>query len=209
MPKVTEEHRAAMRRRIQQAAMRCARRKGLAAMSMNDVIRESGLSAGAIYGYFSSKNELITSISQDLISNRFEVLDEFEQQDPVPHPLDAIADLVLTIPSSLADDGVLLQVWGLAPIEDGIAEAAGGWLRLFTQRMERYTAAWLRDRGSAGEDAERQAAALAPVFIGAAQGYFVRGALLGPDELATYRSSLHALATLAVPPAVNPTGAGA
>ena len=56
MPKVSEEYRTARRSEIARAALRCFARKGFDATSMADIIAESGLSAGAIYGHYKSKN---------------------------------------------------------------------------------------------------------------------------------------------------------
>ena len=41
------------------AVLKIANRKGFNAMSMRDLSRESGLSMGALYTYFSSKDELV------------------------------------------------------------------------------------------------------------------------------------------------------
>ena len=54
MPKVTDEYRIAKREEIADAALRAFRRKGFQGASMADIIAESGLSAGAIYGHFAS-----------------------------------------------------------------------------------------------------------------------------------------------------------
>lgn len=59
MPKISDERRAERRDAIIDAARACFERGGLHATTMNDIIRRSGLSAGAVYGYFASKEELI------------------------------------------------------------------------------------------------------------------------------------------------------
>src|SRR5437868_924307 len=45
--------------------MACFARQGYHATSMDDVVRESGLSVGAIYSYFPSKEELFLALSDD------------------------------------------------------------------------------------------------------------------------------------------------
>lgn len=47
---------------ILQAGIRVLKNKGVSNTSMNDIIRESGLSKGGVYHYFSSKNELLIEI---------------------------------------------------------------------------------------------------------------------------------------------------
>lgn len=58
MPRLTPERRLRQRERIIDAARLCYVRKGFQATTMADIIREAGLSAGAVYGYFSSKHDL-------------------------------------------------------------------------------------------------------------------------------------------------------
>ena len=62
MPKISPAHEQQRREQILQAAMACFARQGYHATSMDDVVRESGLSVGAIYSYFSSKEELFLSL---------------------------------------------------------------------------------------------------------------------------------------------------
>ena len=45
--------------------MACFARQGYRATSMDDVVRESGLSVGAIYSYFPSKEELFLALSDE------------------------------------------------------------------------------------------------------------------------------------------------
>lgn len=65
MPKVSAAHMEARRQQILVAAMKCFSRAGFHRTSMKDIIHESGLSAGAIYNYFSSKDEIIDEIARE------------------------------------------------------------------------------------------------------------------------------------------------
>ena len=62
MPKISAAHEQQRREQILHAAMACFARQGYHATSMDDVVRESGLSVGAIYSYFPSKEELFLSL---------------------------------------------------------------------------------------------------------------------------------------------------
>lgn len=64
MPKVSKEHSVSQRKAILNAAIRCFARKGFHRATMRDVVRESGMSAGALYLYFNSKDELIEAIAE-------------------------------------------------------------------------------------------------------------------------------------------------
>ena len=74
MPKVSEAHLAGRRRQILDAARRCFARDGFHAASMQDVVRESGTSSGAIYRYFQSKDEIIEAIARERHARESELL---------------------------------------------------------------------------------------------------------------------------------------
>ena len=59
MPRVSAAHEQEVRDRILAAAARVFSDKGYHSSTIADVVRESGLSVGAIYSYFSGKDELI------------------------------------------------------------------------------------------------------------------------------------------------------
>jgi AcrR family transcriptional regulator len=52
MPKLTPARAKAQRDRILDAALNCFARQGFHAATMQDIVGESGLGPGAIYGYF-------------------------------------------------------------------------------------------------------------------------------------------------------------
>ncbi|HVN85989.1 MAG TPA: TetR/AcrR family transcriptional regulator [Candidatus Binatia bacterium] len=65
MPKVSQAHRDARRRQILDAAVACFAREGFHRTTMQEIIAESKLSAGAIYNYFTSKDQIIAAIAND------------------------------------------------------------------------------------------------------------------------------------------------
>lgn len=72
--------------RIFDATLRISNKKGFQAMSMRDLSRESGLSMGALYAYFSSKEELLEmlqrlgrTITKRILEERIEV-----ERSPLP-----------------------------------------------------------------------------------------------------------------------------
>ena len=65
MPKVSQAHVAARRQQILEAAMACFAREGFHGTTMQDIVRQSGLSPGAIYSYFKSKEEIIAAIADE------------------------------------------------------------------------------------------------------------------------------------------------
>ena len=71
MPRVSVEHEQAVRERIVLASARVFAERGFHRSTIQDVVRESGLSVGAIYTYFKGKDDLFLaccdlSVSQSL-----------------------------------------------------------------------------------------------------------------------------------------------
>jgi AcrR family transcriptional regulator len=67
MPKVTQEHMQARRRQILSAALRAFAQQGFHRTTMQDIFRESDLSPGAVYSYFTGKDELISAIIGEMM----------------------------------------------------------------------------------------------------------------------------------------------
>ena len=64
MPKTSVAAKEARRTQILDAAVRCFARTGYYATTIEDVVRETGLSRGALYLYFPSKEALYLAISE-------------------------------------------------------------------------------------------------------------------------------------------------
>ncbi|NJM34184.1 MAG: TetR/AcrR family transcriptional regulator [Rhodomicrobium sp.] len=64
MPKLDEQAQRARREHILDAAERCFAREGFHRTSMQDICREAGISPGALYIYFTSKEDLIAGICE-------------------------------------------------------------------------------------------------------------------------------------------------
>ncbi len=64
MPKVGQAHLDARRQQIVDAARARFASHGFARTSMADVVSESGLSTGAIYRYFTSKDEIVIAVCE-------------------------------------------------------------------------------------------------------------------------------------------------
>jgi len=61
MPRITQERRDARREQILDAARVCLQEYGLEAVSMEMIIARSGLSTGAVYRYYASKDEIMSA----------------------------------------------------------------------------------------------------------------------------------------------------
>ncbi|KSU77361.1 transcriptional regulator, TetR family [Fictibacillus enclensis] len=64
MPKVSEQYKEEKKNLILQGALRCFGEKGYEATTIDDIVRVSNLSKGAIYNYFTSKEEIYLQLLQ-------------------------------------------------------------------------------------------------------------------------------------------------
>ena len=131
MPKVNEAYLDSRRQQIITAAYRCFARKGFHQATMRDIYAESGLSAGAIYHYFRSKEEIIEA---SFIFDYQRGLPVFQQAAEDPDPMAAIAHLLdffytgLESAAALGADRVNIQGWAealvnpqlLAPLRESL-----------------------------------------------------------------------------------------
>jgi len=65
VPRITPARASAQRERILDAALTCFAREGFHAATMQGIVAESGLSPGAIYGYFKGKTEVVMAIASE------------------------------------------------------------------------------------------------------------------------------------------------
>lgn len=199
MPKVTAAHRESRREQILVAAWKCFSRNGFHSTSMADVIREANLSAGAVYLYFRSKDEIIVAVATQVFGGIQGRLMEFAQQEPPPSPAEIAAFLVrqpvLANEQAPADlFPLLLAVWSEAtrnPTLIPVAEEILGGLRgLIADMLGRWTVA-------TGEQLPATPAQLTPLFLSLVQGFVMQHALSGVPLADDYGAAVTALFTAA------------
>lgn len=65
MPKISDQKRESRRQQILDAALACFSEDGFHQTGMADIVKRSGLSHGAVYLYFQSKDDLIEALADD------------------------------------------------------------------------------------------------------------------------------------------------
>ena len=70
MPRRSLEYMDRQRLRFCEAAMACFRRKGVVATSLTDICNETGLTMGALYKLFNSRDDLLEATLQFLLTRR-------------------------------------------------------------------------------------------------------------------------------------------
>lgn len=178
MPKVSEQHRLDRRDEIVEAALRAFRRKGFQGSSMAEIIAESGLSAGAIYGYFASKSEIVMAVATKVVGARVVDIDNLTRMDPMPEPSQVVRMLLDGLLASIGQPAVLVQVWGEAATDRDLLELCVDIFASLQDALTAYLARWHEvQHGLSVEDAGRLATEQAPLFLSAVQGFVVQDSL--------------------------------
>lgn len=74
MPKVSTEHKEQVRQRLIDAARAVVLREGHDGATTRAILDEAGLSAGSLYNYFSSKDELFEALAEQVIGENIRQL---------------------------------------------------------------------------------------------------------------------------------------
>jgi AcrR family transcriptional regulator len=192
VPKVTEAYRLQRRELILTAAARCFARDGFG-VSMDDVIAEAGLSAGAVYGYFRGKDELIRAAAERAMDLVAAALPEVVR---APTPAVMLAQL-LTFIEGLHDrlgfdpTRVAVQAWGEAarnPAVHAVLSEGYGELR---GRLADVVRRWQAE-GAVRADADPLD--VAKVLFGLVPGFIVQRQVFGDVRPDAYAAALAALA---------------
>jgi AcrR family transcriptional regulator len=187
MPKVTEEHRLAKHDEILDAALRAFHRKGFQSTSMAEIIAESGMSAGAIYGYFGSKTDIVRSVATAIISARVEDLENLGALEQMPDPGEVVQDLINSFLTAAGWPSILVQVWGEAIIDPPLREVVNEIFHRVRLGFEVYLARWQQQaHGLSEAEAHRVAKDQAPLFISAVHGFVVQDSLFNGFDREAY-----------------------
>jgi AcrR family transcriptional regulator len=195
MPRVTDEHRLARREQILDSAVATFAREGFQATGMAEIVAASGLSAGAVYRYFASKDELIEAIVDrvlDEAAGRVERL--FAEEGPLD-PARAVG-LVVTAVASIADRGpvdvsrLAVQAWGEALRNPAIATVAG---RAYRRLRAVFAAELERERGEGRLPASLDVPTASAALLSLVLGFVVQRLLLGDVDPRSYTAAVAGL----------------
>lgn len=117
MPRVTEAHLAARREQILIAACKCFSEKGFHGTTIRDICREARLSAGAVYAYFKSKDDILEGIAELGRQNTRALLESARSANSAPEALAQLLSTAIRLfDSADSQEGTRLDVrmWGEA-----------------------------------------------------------------------------------------------
>jgi AcrR family transcriptional regulator len=197
MPRRSDEHLAMRRDQIVRAALRAFAREGFHATSMADIISESGLSAGAVYRYFPSKNDLIVACASTVFdAARGALLAAIDAPEPVP-PTRALETMLTTAieRATANEDGidfsrVGITAWAEALRDDELLRLVRDLYGALRSDLATVLARW-RDAGHLPPDADIEAAAQA--LFGALPGFLLQRLIMGDVEIGRYVAGLELL----------------
>jgi AcrR family transcriptional regulator len=121
VPKVSDAHLAARRRQILDAAAACFARTGFHRTSMQDIVRESGISAGLVYRYFAGKDDVIAAIVTEWHDQR-QIMESGTLDERSAAYLDYLREIGR--PERAARNRLGVQIWAEAVRSPRIRELA-------------------------------------------------------------------------------------
>jgi AcrR family transcriptional regulator len=193
MPKVSQQHRTARRDQILTAARRCFLRNGFHATSMQDLFAEAGLSAGAVYRYFASKDEVILAIAEDNMREVLAMINEIATADPGRSLGEVMAGALVQIQVKHEADGVggmAILVWSEALRNPALAARLQALLAGMHQDFTRLAS----DHQRAGELPGRAPAGeIARLLVALMAGSILQLTILGPDAVSEVGAAARAL----------------
>jgi AcrR family transcriptional regulator len=191
VPRVSEEHLIARREQILDAARVCFLSKGLHNTSMQDLIQQAGLSVGAVYRYFKSKNEIIVAIASTVVGNVQEHIDDVAvQRLPLTESMSLVLDAV---DEQLGPGGFLpiaLQVWSEATLDPTIGAIVKDRYEALRSSMRALVVHAVEDGELPGDT---DVDATAAVLYGMLPGYALQRMLTGVPDKPTYMTGVRAL----------------
>ncbi|WP_419994678.1 TetR/AcrR family transcriptional regulator [Streptomyces boninensis] len=203
MPRVSQAHLDAKRRQIIEGAKRTFTRNGFHASSMQDVLGETGLSAGALYRYFKGKDELILAVAAEAFTQMREAFESAIHEKPLRPLHDVIAgvlDVAFTkqseaagAPDPQAFPRLIIQVWGEAARNEPLRQALiDGYVRM--RGIWGELIAMYQEAGQLRTDIPTDH--IVRTLMAVAQGFIIQKALFGDDAGEVISEGLRALTTM-------------
>jgi TetR/AcrR family transcriptional regulator, transcriptional repressor of aconitase len=193
MPKVTHQYRDARRDQILNAARRCFLRDGFHATSMQDLFAEAGLSSGAVYRYFASKDDVIIAIAEENMLDVVTMIHDVASSRP-GRPVGAVfADIFDIVQTKDAQDGVArlaLLAWSEALRNPVLADR---WADLFAQMRADLTEVVREHQRTGSLPRHVSPESLAAVFMSIVPGYILQLATLGSAAVGEVPAAVEAL----------------
>lgn len=193
MPKVSDAHRESRRDQILDAAVACFLRRGVRATTMAEIIAESGLSAGAIYGYFDGKQAIALAAMRREAAGRAAELETAAQGTAVSPSqiIRIVSDAFLRRSPSPA---LIVQMWGEAASDPEFERIASTAFQELGAMFGIHLGRWAEVvQGIGPDEATEWAASMLPVLLGLVQGLILQSTLLQGFDREAYLAGVDRL----------------
>ncbi len=191
MPKVSDQHRASRRDQITAAALACFAEKGFQRTSMADIIAASGLSAGAIYLHFASKQQIALAVGRQVLGRRIGDLDELPAaRCPIRSRCCGSSSRACWM--TWSTPACCCSFWGEATSDPAMGALVGEIFETLRDGFTRYLTAWATQRGA--PDPAAWATRALPAVLALAQGFMVQRALVPGFDADAYFDGLRVVA---------------
>ncbi|GAA1948660.1 TetR/AcrR family transcriptional regulator [Amycolatopsis minnesotensis] len=192
MPRVSQQYKDDQRAQILAAARRCFVRNGFHQTSMQDVFTEAGKSAGAVYRYFPSKDDMIVATATQNLDDVGGVLRAAAASGAGRGLGPVVAELLEAVAARHADHqlaAVALMVWSESLRNPALAAR----LEETIAAMSADIASLVRERQEAGQWGGASADQLAAVILSVLPGFLLNLALRGPRAVSGFPGAVRAL----------------
>lgn len=179
-PKVSARHKENRRDQILEGAARCFVSRGYAETTMQDILRETGLSTGAIYSYFNSKLEIYLALAERQLEHDLHFYARaIDRETTATAKLERLIELYM---ASFADPArheftqlYLREFLPSAPGNDLLRER----LQSRNQRIHALFVTVLQDGVARGEFRPVNCAAIAALIVAAGDGLRLHSVTVG------------------------------
>jgi AcrR family transcriptional regulator len=198
MPRVTDEYRATRRAEIVSAASRLFSANGFHSTSMADIIGESGLSAGAVYRYFRSKEEIIGAAAEGALSTADEIFAGLLADNATPSPAYAMKTVLESLLThAVIDPGtgqnltrIAVQVWAEALRSPELSRRTND---VLVRLRDQYAEVARRWQAAGGLPATAVPEQVGAAMLGLTQGFLLQHLLLPGTTVTSYAAGVGAL----------------
>ncbi|MGH7722190.1 MAG: TetR/AcrR family transcriptional regulator [Candidatus Dormibacteria bacterium] len=174
MPRLRDETRAQRRQTFVDAARRCAASRGFHLTTVDDVCAEAGVSKGAFYAHFASKQELLAALIDDDTLTLRRVIEGLDRRRLGPTEcLRRLAHVMLEDGADAGRVQVRIDIW-TAALED---PAIGRQVAAAVRERRHLLRTWLEEGAAGGEPASMPANAMASVLLALNDGLMLHHAL--------------------------------
>jgi AcrR family transcriptional regulator len=179
MPRISHQRAQRQRRRIIDAASRCFAERGFHNTTMRDVFEASGLTAGAVYGYFARKQDIIVAVVEERHAIERDLLARVKRaDDPLASFVDGYFGAFLT-KNSTELRHLTIEFWAELLRDDSLQQLGREGLRALTDATRLLGEA--QSRGLVRDDVEPET--LSRLILAALNGLLLQSTWQ-PDKLA-------------------------